>query len=373
MLDIEKIRADFPILDRQIHKKHLAYLDNGATTLKPRQVVDAVQKHYEEECANIHRGIHWLSERATEAYESTREKVHKLINSKSTDNVVFTSGTTAGINLVVQSYGRKYLNEGDEVIITCMEHHSNIVPWQMLRDEKGIVLKIVPVNDDGSLDMDEFMKMTSAKTKFISVMYVSNVLGTVNPVQKICDLGKEKSIPVLIDAAQAIAHMPVDVQKLDCSFLVFSAHKMYGPTGVGVLYGKSELLKEMPPVQGGGDMILSVSFEKTEYNVAPYKFEAGTPNIAGVIGLGAAVDYINSFNWSDLEKHPKSATGQTLEGRINILARGLFCAKKMSRRRWFCEGMILWWGFRGFHLTQMNSMVPGTRLGLVTPPKPCFF
>ena len=302
MLDIAKIRADFPILERQVHKKTLAYLDNGATTLKPNQVVSAVEKHYKEECSNIHRGIHWLSERATEAYEATRGKVKELINADSTDNIVFTSGTTAGVNLVVQSYGRSKLNAGDEVIISAMEHHSNIVPWQMLRDEKGIVIKVVPVLEDGSLDMEAFYSLISEKTKFISIMYVSNVLGTINPMQEICDKANELEIPVLVDAAQAIAHMPVDVQELNCTFMVFSAHKMYGPTGVGVLYGKAEYLEAMPPVTGGGDMILSVSFDKTVYNVAPYKFEAGTPNIAGVIALGAAIDYIQSFDWKEVEE-----------------------------------------------------------------------
>jgi cysteine desulfurase / selenocysteine lyase len=302
MLSITDIRADFPILERKVHGKDLVYLDNAATTLKPKEVTDVVERYYHSECANIHRGIHLLSEEATEHYEAAREKIKGFINASSLEEIVFTSGTTDSINLVVQSYGRKNLQAGDEVIISGMEHHSNIVPWQMLRDEKNIVLKVIPVKADGTLDMNEFHAMLSEKTKFISVMYVSNVLGTINPIQEICDAGKERDIPVLVDAAQAIAHLPVDVQKLDCAFLAFSGHKMYGPTGVGVLYGKKDLLNEMPPVKGGGDMILSVSFEKTVYNELPYKFEAGTPNIAGVTAMGAAVDYLNKLGWPLIEE-----------------------------------------------------------------------
>ena len=299
---VEKIRADFPILERKVHGKDLVYLDNAATTLKPKEVTEVVERYYHSECANIHRGIHLLSEEATEHYEAAREKIKGFINASSLEEVVFTSGTTDSINLVVQSYARKNLQAGDEVIISGMEHHSNIVPWQMLRDEKDIVIKVIPVKEDGTLDMEAFHAMLSEKTKFISVMYVSNVLGTINPIQEICDAGKERDIPVLVDAAQAIAHLPVDVQKLDCAFLAFSGHKMYGPTGVGVLYGKKEILNEMPPVKGGGDMILSVSFEKTVYNELPYKFEAGTPNIAGVTAMGASVDYLIKLGWPLIEE-----------------------------------------------------------------------
>lgn len=294
IFDIEKIRADFPILQRQIRDKKLVYLDSGATNVKPKYVVDVLSEHLLMGASNIHRGVHYLSEQATMNFETVREKIRKLINARSTEEIIFTSGTTMGINVIAKSFGT-FLKAGDEVIISHMEHHSNIVPWQMLRDEKGIVLKVVPINDAGELELDAFRKMFSSRTKLVSMVWVSNALGTINPVEEIVKISHDHDVPVLLDGAQAIAHLETDVQKLDVDFLVFSSHKMCGPTGVGVIYGKKELLTKMPPVIGGGDMIRSVTFEKTEYAGLPAKFEAGTPDIGGVIGFGAALDYISSI------------------------------------------------------------------------------
>ena len=294
ILNLEKIRNDFPILSREVNGKPLVYLDNGATGQKPSLVIDRIKKYYELENSNIHRGIHTLSQEATDAYEQAREKTRAFLNAPSTDEIIFTSGTTGSINLVASTFGRKFINEGDEVIISTMEHHSNIVPWQMVCEEKGAILKVIPINDDGELLMDEFESLITDKTKLISVVHVSNTLGTINPVKAIIDRAHKQDIPVLIDGAQAVPHMPVDVQELDCDFYAFSAHKMFGPTGVGVLFGKEKWLNQMPPYQGGGDMIKTVTFEKTEYNELPHKFEAGTPNIAGGLGMAAAIDYMNA-------------------------------------------------------------------------------
>ena len=296
ILNLEKIRNDFPILSREVNGKPLVYLDNGATGQKPSLVIDRIKKYYELENSNIHRGIHTLSQEATDAYEQAREKTRAFLNAPSTDEIIFTSGTTGSINLVASTFGRKFINEGDEVIISTMEHHSNIVPWQMVCEEKGAILKVIPINDDGELLMDEFESLITDKTKLISVVHVSNTLGTINPVKAIIDRAHKQDIPVLIDGAQAVPHMPVDVQELDCDFYAFSAHKMFGPTGVGVLFGKEKWLNQMPPYQGGGDMIKTVTFEKTEYNELPHKFEAGTPNIAGGLGMAAAIDYMNAVS-----------------------------------------------------------------------------
>ena len=294
--DVERVREDFPNLSREVQGKPLIYLDNAATTLKAQVVIDAVTDYYAKYSANVHRGVHTLSEEATIHYEGTREKVRSFINARDKSEIIFTSGTTAAINLVAQSFGRSHLREGDEVLISQMEHHSNIVPWQILADQIGIVLKVAPMNEKGELIWDEFEALVNEKTKLISIVAVSNSLGTINPYKKITSLAKSRDIPVLLDAAQLMAHAKLDVQALECDFVAFSGHKMFGPTGVGVLYGRRELLKRMPPVIGGGDMIRTVSFEKSTYADIPYKFEAGTPNIAGVIGLGAAVDYIRSIN-----------------------------------------------------------------------------
>ncbi|WP_337866907.1 cysteine desulfurase [Ignavibacterium sp.] len=293
--DVNRIRKDFPILKQLVHGKPLVYLDNAATTQKPLQVLNALEKYYYTMNANIHRGVHALSQEATEAYESSRIKIKKFINALGKNEIIFTRGTTESINLVAQSYGRKYFNEGDEIIISQMEHHSNIVPWQLICEEKKAKLRVIPIDDTGELVFEEFEKMINEKTKFISVVYASNSLGTVNPVKQIIELAHSFNVPVLLDAAQAVNHLKIDVQELDCDFLAFSGHKLYGPTGIGVLYGKVNHLENMPPYQGGGDMIAKVTFEKTLYNELPYKFEAGTPNIAGTIGLGAAIDYVEKI------------------------------------------------------------------------------
>ena len=293
-LDVENIRQDFPILHQEVNGKPLAYLDNAATSQKPTQVIKALDKYYQEDNANIHRGVHTLSERATIDYEQARGKVRSFINANSEKEIIFVRGATEGINLIAQSYGRTNLKTGDEIIISEMEHHSNIVPWQLLCEQTGAILKIIPINDSGELILEEFEKLLSPKTKLVSLAHISNALGTINPIQSIIDRAHEHNAIVIIDGAQATPHTIVDVQALDCDFYVFSGHKLFGPTGIGVLYGKAHLLEAMPPWQGGGDMIKMVSFEKTLYNDLPYKFEAGTPHIAGVIGLGAAIDYVSA-------------------------------------------------------------------------------
>lgn len=301
--DVDKIRNDFPILKTIVHGKPLVYLDNAATTQKPQYVIDKTNNYYEKMNANIHRGVHALSQEATEEFESARIIVKNFINALGKNEIIFTRGTTESINLVASSYGRKNINEGDEIIISTMEHHSNIVPWQMLCEEKKAKLKVIPINDEGEIIFEEFEKLINEKTKFVSVVYASNSLGTVNPVKKIIDLAHHYSIPVLLDAAQAVNHLKIDVQELDCDFLAFSGHKLYGPTGIGVLYGKVNHLEAMPPYQGGGDMISKVTFEHTTYNELPHKFEAGTPDIVGAIGLGAAIEYVNKIGLENIAYH----------------------------------------------------------------------
>jgi len=316
--DVEKIRADFPILRIKVHGKQLVYLDNAATSHKPLSVIEKAQEYYSSMNSNIHRGVHALSQVSTEAYESARIKIKSFINALGKNEIIFTRGTTESINLVAQSYGRANFREGDEVIISQMEHHSNIVPWQLICEEKGAKLKVIPINDAGEIIFEEYEKLITDKTKFISVVYVSNSLGTVNPVKNIIDLAHQNNIPVLLDAAQAVHHIPIDVQKLDCDFLVFSGHKMYGPTGIGVLYGKINLLEAMPPYQGGGDMIETVTFQRTTYNELPYKFEAGTPNIGGAIGLGEAIDYINRVGLKNIALHEKHLLDYATEAVADI-------------------------------------------------------
>jgi len=290
--DVERIRQDFPVLKQTIHGKPLVYLDNAATAQKPRAVIDAIVKFYEVDCANIHRGVHELSQRSTAAYEETRSKVRRFLNARSNHEIIFVRGTTEGINLVTQTWGRANVKSGDEIIIAGLEHHSNIVPWQILCEQTGARLRIIPIDDRGDLLLDEYERLLGPRTRMVAIGHVSNALGTVNPVRRIVRMAHDAGALALIDGAQAVPHMQVDVTALDADFYAFSGHKLFGPTGIGVLYGKAELLDAMPPYQGGGDMIRTVTFEKTTYNDLPYKFEAGTPHIAGGIGLGAAVDYV---------------------------------------------------------------------------------
>ena len=299
--DINSIRKDFPILNETVHGKTLVYLDNAATTQKPEQVIEAMNAYYRHTNSNIHRGVHLLSEKATQQYEEARKKVARFIGAPKTQEIIFTRGTTDAINLLAASFGKKHIQAGDEILISAMEHHSNIVPWQMMCEERKAVLKVVPIDDDGSLNMEAFEQLLSEKTKLVAIVHVSNSLGTINPVKDIIQKAHAKNIPVLLDGAQAVQHLPVNVQELDCDFYAFSGHKLFGPTGVGVLYGKESWLKDLPPYQGGGDMILNVTFEKTTYNELPYKFEAGTPAIAEVIGLGAAIDYISGIGMKQIE------------------------------------------------------------------------
>lgn len=293
--DIQRIRLDFPCLQQQVYGKPLVYLDNAATTQKPQAVIDALKNYYQQDNANVHRGVHALSQRATEAYEAARTQVAEFIHAKETAEIIFTRGTTESINLVAQSYGRQFLQAGDEVLISELEHHSNIVPWQMLCQQIGAELKVIPINDAGELELDAYEKLLTPKTKIVAIGHISNALGTVNPIQSMIAKAHQYHAKVLIDGAQAAPHTLIDVQALDCDFYAFSGHKVFGPTGIGVLYAKKDLLEQMPPYQGGGEMIKVVSFNKTIYNDIPYKFEAGTPDIAGAIGLGAAIDYINNI------------------------------------------------------------------------------
>ncbi len=294
-LDVQKVRADFPILRQRVHGQPLIYLDSAATAQKPAVVIDAIRHFYNTDNANIHRGVHTLSQRGTEAHESARAKVQCFLGAADTRQIIFVRGTTEAINLVAQSWGRTNLKPGDEILISHLEHHSNIVPWQLVCQQTGAVLKIVPINDRGEFEFEAYERLLGKRTRLVSVAHVSNALGTILPVKKIIDCAHDAGAKVLVDGAQAVPHLPVNVQALDCDFYAFSGHKLFGPTGIGVLYGKPELLEAMPPYQGGGDMILSVSFEKTTYNQLPYKFEAGTPHIAGPIGLAAAIEYIQSI------------------------------------------------------------------------------
>jgi len=315
---IEKIRADFPILAEKIRNKPLVYLDNAATCQKPQAVIDSIVKCYSHDYANIHRGVHTLSVRSTDQFEAARDKVKNFINAASDKEIIFVRGATEAINLVAQTYGKANIKAGDEILITAMEHHSNIVPWQILCQQTGAVLKVAPMNLQGELIYDEFEKLLSDKTKLVSVTHMSNALGTINPVKKIIAAAHAKNIPVLLDGAQAIPHMAVDVQDLDCDFYVFSGHKLYAPSGIGVLYGKQALLEAMPPYQGGGDMIRKVTFAETEYNTLPYKFEAGTPAIADVIGLGAAIDYLNAIGMDTIAAYEHELLAYATEQALQI-------------------------------------------------------
>jgi len=318
MYDVYKIREDFPILGLEVYKHPLVYLDNAATTQKPRVVVDSIVNEYYSVNANVHRGVHYLSQLATELHETSREKVRKFLNARRTSEIIFTRGTTESMNLLAYSYSEAFLKDGDEVIISVMEHHSNIVPWQILQQRKKIVLKIIPMNDHGELLLEEYKKLFSERTKLVSVTHVSNVLGTINPIKEIISIAHEYGVPVAVDAAQSVPHIPVDVQDLDCDFLAFSGHKIYGPTGVGVLYGKEVLLEQMPPYQGGGEMIQNVSFEHTTYNSLPFKFEAGTPDYVATTGLAKALDYCTALGMENIALHEQELTRYAME-RLNQL------------------------------------------------------
>lgn len=317
-MDLNKIREDFPILSRTVYNRPLVYLDNGATTQKPRCVVDAITDEYYSVNANVHRGVHFLSQQATELHEASRETVRKFINARSTNEIVFTRGTTESINLLAYSFGEAMMKEGDEVIISTMEHHSNIVPWQLLAERKGIKLRVIPITDEGELVMEEYERLFNEKTRLVSVMHVSNVLGTVNPVRRIIDTAHSHGVPVLIDGAQSIPHFAVDMQELDCDFFAFSGHKIYGPTGVGVLYGKEEWLDRLPPYQGGGEMIKNVSFEKTTFNELPYKFEAGTPDYVATHALAKALDYVSEIGMDNIQRHEQELTRYATERMAEI-------------------------------------------------------
>jgi cysteine desulfurase / selenocysteine lyase len=301
--DVERIRADFPVLNQLVHGKTLVYLDNAATSQKPRVVVEALEKFYLQDCSNVHRGVHLLSQRATDEYEAGRKKAQQFIGAAQSKEIVFVRGTTEAVNLLASSFGRKFVNTGDEILITTMEHHSNIVPWQMLCEERGARLQVAPINDSGELLLDEFEKRIGPRTRLVAVSHVSNALGTVNPVAEMVEMAHRRNVPIFLDGAQAVPHCKVNVQELDCDFYAFSGHKLYGPTGIGILYGKAKWLEQLPPYQGGGDMIRAVTFEKTQYNSIPYRFEAGTPHIAGGIGLGAAIDYVNQIGLDRIAAH----------------------------------------------------------------------
>lgn len=318
MYNLSQVRQDFPILSREVYKRPLVYLDNAATTQKPRPVVEAMTEEYYSVNANVHRGVHYLSQQATDLHEAAREAVRAFIHARSTAEIIFTRGTTESLNLVAFSYGQAFLREGDEVIVTVMEHHSDIVPWQLLRDRTGIVLKVVPMSDEGVLDLEAYEKLFTPRTKLVCAVHVSNVLGTVNPVREMAATAHAHGAHFLVDAAQSVPHFPVDVQQLDCDFLVFSGHKIYGPTGIGVLYGKEELLEQMPPYQGGGEMIARVTFEHTTYERLPFKFEAGTPDYVATHGLTAALNYVSQLGMEQIHEHEQELTRYAMEQMAQI-------------------------------------------------------
>ena len=328
MYDVKRVREDFPILTREIYGRPLVYLDNGATTQKPRQVVEAMVDEYYNVNANVHRGVHFLSQQATDLHEASRETVRRFINAQSTSEILFTRGTTESINLLAFSFGETMVREGDEVVVSAMEHHSNIVPWQMMCERKGAQLRVIPMTDDGELQLEALEGLLNEKTRIVCCTQVSNVLGTVNPVKEVVRMAHEKDIPVLIDGAQSVPHMKVDVQDLDCDFFAFSGHKVYGPTGVGVLYGKEVWLEKLPPYQGGGEMIKNVSFEKTTYNDLPYKFEAGTPDYVATHALATALDYVSGLGMENIEAHEQELTHYALERMQQIEGMHIFGGAK---------------------------------------------
>lgn len=357
MYDIDKIRADFPILARTVYGKPLVYLDNAATTQKPRTVVEAITDEYYNTNANVHRGVHFLSQQATELHEASRETVRRFINARSTAEIVFTRGTTESINLLACSFGEAFMREGDEVIVSVMEHHSNIVPWQLLASRKGIVLKVIPMDDCGRLLPDEYEKLFSPRTRIVSIAHVSNVLGTVNPVRQMIQTAHAHGVPVLVDGAQSIPHMPVDVQELDADFYVFSAHKVYGPTGVGVLYGKEDWLDRLPPYQGGGEMIQHVSFEKTTFNGLPFKFEAGTPDYIGTTGMARALDYVSAIGMGNIAEHERMLTRYALQRLGDVPGMHIFGGTEKEER-----GSVISFLVGNIHHFDMGTLLD--RLGI---------
>ena len=360
MYDIKKIREDFPILSRTIYDKPLVYFDNAATTQKPLCVLDAMRDEYLNVNANVHRGVHWLSQQATDLHEGARETVRKFINAKSTTEIVFTRGTTEGLNLVASSFSDEFMKEGDEVIVSAVEHHSNIVPWQLQARKKGIVLKVIPVDDFGKLDIDEFGKMITSRTKIVSVSHVSNVLGTINPVKDIIHIAHEHNIPVMIDGAQSTPHFAVDMQDLDCDFFVFSGHKIYGPTGVGVLYGKEAWLDKLPPYQGGGEMIENVSFEKTTFERPPLKFEAGTPDYIATTGLAKALDYVTALGIDNIARHEEELTAYAVEKMLAIDGMKIFGiddSKPITKDALHHHDAVISFQLRDIHHMDMGTLL----------------
>ena len=360
--DLNKIRKDFPILSRMVYDRPLVYLDNAATTQKPLCVLDKMREEYLNVNANVHRGVHWLSQQATELHEGARETVRKFINAKSVNEIVFTRGTTEGLNLIASSFSEAFMQEGDEVIVSTVEHHSNIVPWQLQQSRKGIVLKVIPMDDNGAMDLQAFEKMISQKTKIVSISHVSNVLGTINPVEEVIRIAHEHNIPVVVDGAQSTPHFKVDMQQLDCDFFVFSGHKVYGPTGIGVLYGKEAWLDKLPPYQGGGEMIEHVSFEKSTFERPPLKFEAGTPDYIATTGLATALDYVSALGMDAIQKHEEELTRYAISQLQMIEGMKLFGVPSHADVTRLHHDAVISFQLRDIHHMDMGTLLD--RLGI---------
>lgn len=360
--DLNKIRKDFPILSRMVYDRPLVYLDNAATTQKPLCVLDKMREEYLNVNANVHRGVHWLSQQATELHEGARETVRKFINAKSVNEIVFTRGTTEGLNLIASSFSEAFMQEGDEVIVSTVEHHSNIVPWQLQQPRKGIVLKVIPMDDNGAMDLQAFEKMISQKTKIVSISHVSNVLGTINPVEEVIRIAHEHNIPVVVDGAQSTPHFKVDMQQLDCDFFVFSGHKVYGPTGIGVLYGKEAWLDKLPPYQGGGEMIEHVSFEKSTFERPPLKFEAGTPDYIATTGLATALDYVSALGMDAIQKHEEELTRYAISQLQMIEGMKLFGVPSHTDVTRLHHDAVISFQLRDIHHMDMGTLLD--RLGI---------
>ena len=360
--DLNKIRKDFPILSRMVYDRPLVYLDNAATTQKPLCVLDKMREEYLNVNANVHRGVHWLSQQATELHEGARETIRKFINAKSVNEIVFTRGTTEGLNLIASSFSEAFMQEGDEVIVSTVEHHSNIVPWQLQQPRKGIVLKVIPMDDNGAMDLQAFEKMISQKTKIVSISHVSNVLGTINPVEEVIRIAHEHNIPVVVDGAQSTPHFKVDMQQLDCDFFVFSGHKVYGPTGIGVLYGKEAWLDKLPPYQGGGEMIEHVSFEKSTFERPPLKFEAGTPDYIATTGLATALDYVSALGMDAIQKHEEELTRYAISQLQMIEGMKLFGVPSHADVTRLHHDAVISFQLRDIHHMDMGTLLD--RLGI---------